>query len=101
MAKQCVFTGRKAVYGNRKTYRGKAKYLGGVGKKITGPTCKRSAASSTARSSGCGYRRRPSAADWSSSRLRSSRSRRLWCKLFTDNELGQSTLRATRRLPCP
>ncbi len=31
MAKQCVFTGRKAVYGNKK-----AKYLGGVGKKITG-----------------------------------------------------------------
>lgn len=36
MAKTCVFTGRKAAYGNKKTYRGKAKYLGGVGKKITG-----------------------------------------------------------------
>ena len=36
MAKTCVFTGKKAAYGNRKTYRGKAKYLGGVGKKITG-----------------------------------------------------------------
>jgi large subunit ribosomal protein L28 len=36
MAKSCVFTGRTAVYGNKKTYRGKAKYLGGVGKKITG-----------------------------------------------------------------
>ena len=36
MAKACVFTGRKAVFGNQKTYRGKAKYLGGVGKKITG-----------------------------------------------------------------
>ena len=36
MAKTCVFTGKKAGYGNRKTYRGKAKYLGGVGKKITG-----------------------------------------------------------------
>lgn len=36
MAKTCVFTGRKATYGNQKTYRGKAKYLGGVGKKITG-----------------------------------------------------------------
>ena len=35
MAKTCVFTGKKAVYGNRKNYRGKAKYLGGVGKKIT------------------------------------------------------------------
>ena len=36
MAKACVFTGRKAAFGNKKTYRGKAKYLGGVGKKITG-----------------------------------------------------------------
>jgi len=36
MAKTCVFTGRAAVFGNQKTYRGKAKYLGGVGKKITG-----------------------------------------------------------------
>jgi large subunit ribosomal protein L28 len=36
MAKTCAFTGRTAVFGNKKTYRGKAKYLGGVGKKITG-----------------------------------------------------------------
>jgi large subunit ribosomal protein L28 len=36
MAKKCFFTGKTAAYGNRKTYRGKAKYLGGVGKKITG-----------------------------------------------------------------
>jgi large subunit ribosomal protein L28 len=36
MAKTCVFTGRTSSYGNKKTYRGKAKYLGGVGKKITG-----------------------------------------------------------------
>ncbi|MBM3980237.1 MAG: 50S ribosomal protein L28 [Planctomycetes bacterium] len=36
MAKTCVFTGKKAVKGNRKKYRGKAKYLGGVGKKILG-----------------------------------------------------------------
>lgn len=36
MAKSCAFTGRTAVFGNQKTYRGKAKYLGGVGKKITG-----------------------------------------------------------------
>ena len=36
MAKSCVFTGKTAVYGNRKKYRGKAKYLGGVGKKILG-----------------------------------------------------------------
>lgn len=36
MAKQCAFTDRKMSFGNQKTYRGKAKYLGGVGKKITG-----------------------------------------------------------------
>ncbi|MGL6073157.1 MAG: 50S ribosomal protein L28 [Fimbriiglobus sp.] len=36
MPKKCVFTGRSVVFGNQKTYRGKAKYLGGVGKKITG-----------------------------------------------------------------
>ena len=36
MAKKCVFTGRTGAFGNSKTYRGKAKYLGGVGKKITG-----------------------------------------------------------------
>jgi large subunit ribosomal protein L28 len=40
MAKTCIFTGRKAVKGNRLKYRGKAKYLGGVGKKILG-TAKR------------------------------------------------------------
>jgi large subunit ribosomal protein L28 len=36
MAKKCFFTGKGDAYGNQKTYRGKAKYLGGVGKKITG-----------------------------------------------------------------
>jgi large subunit ribosomal protein L28 len=36
MSKQCAFTDRKMSFGNQKTYRGKAKYLGGVGKKITG-----------------------------------------------------------------
>jgi large subunit ribosomal protein L28 len=36
MAKKCAFTGRSTKLGNQKTYRGKAKYLGGVGKKITG-----------------------------------------------------------------
>jgi len=36
MAKTCEFTGRTSAMGNQKTYRGKAKYLGGVGKKITG-----------------------------------------------------------------
>ena len=38
MAKSCEFTGRSHAMGNTKTYRGKAKYLGGVGKKITGIT---------------------------------------------------------------
>lgn len=36
MSKTCAFTGRTVGFGNQKTYRGKAKYLGGVGKKITG-----------------------------------------------------------------
>jgi large subunit ribosomal protein L28 len=36
MSKTCAFTGRSVSFGNQKTYRGKAKYLGGVGKKITG-----------------------------------------------------------------
>lgn len=36
MSKTCVFTGRSVQFGNSKQYRGKAKYLGGVGKKITG-----------------------------------------------------------------
>jgi large subunit ribosomal protein L28 len=36
MGMQCSVCGKKPVRGNQKTYRGKAKYLGGVGKKITG-----------------------------------------------------------------
>jgi large subunit ribosomal protein L28 len=36
MGMQCSVCGKKPVKGNQKTYRGKAKYLGGVGKKITG-----------------------------------------------------------------
>ena len=36
MAKTCIFTGKTSSFGNSKTYRGRAKYLGGVGKKITG-----------------------------------------------------------------
>jgi large subunit ribosomal protein L28 len=36
MGMQCAMCGKKPVIGNQKTYRGKAKYLGGVGKKITG-----------------------------------------------------------------
>ena len=38
MGMQCSVCGKKPVLGNQKTYRGKAKYLGGVGKKITGTT---------------------------------------------------------------
>lgn len=38
MSKVCYFTGRKVEYGKTKRYRGRAKYLGGVGKKITGIT---------------------------------------------------------------
>src|SRR5215211_1040160 len=36
MGMQCALCAKKPVLGNQKTYRGKAKYLGGVGKKITG-----------------------------------------------------------------
>lgn len=36
MGMQCELCGKKPRLGNQKTYRGKAKYLGGVGKKITG-----------------------------------------------------------------
>jgi large subunit ribosomal protein L28 len=38
MGMQCAVCGKKPVLGNQKTYRGKAKYLGGVGRKITGTT---------------------------------------------------------------
>jgi large subunit ribosomal protein L28 len=36
MAKQCQVCGKKPQLGNTVTHRGKAKYLGGVGTKITG-----------------------------------------------------------------
>ena len=36
MGQQCAVCGKKPVVGNQKCYRGKAKYLGGVGRKITG-----------------------------------------------------------------
>jgi large subunit ribosomal protein L28 len=36
MPRVCFFTGKKTSYGNKVTHRGKAKYLGGVGTKITG-----------------------------------------------------------------
>ena len=36
MGMMCAICEKKPQLGNQKTYRGKAKYLGGVGKKITG-----------------------------------------------------------------
>ena len=36
MPRVCELTGRKTRHGGRVTRRGKAKYLGGVGRKITG-----------------------------------------------------------------
>jgi large subunit ribosomal protein L28 len=36
MGMQCDVCGKKPVKGNQYTYRGKAKYLGGVGRKPTG-----------------------------------------------------------------
>ena len=36
MARKCEFTGKKTIFGNSVTRRGKAKYLGGVGRKTTG-----------------------------------------------------------------
>ena len=36
MGKQCDVCGKKPVMGNQVTIRGKAKYLGGVGTKVTG-----------------------------------------------------------------
>jgi large subunit ribosomal protein L28 len=36
MARHCEICGKTAVMGNRVTTRGKAKYLGGVGTKVTG-----------------------------------------------------------------
>jgi large subunit ribosomal protein L28 len=36
MSRVCYFTGKRTKSGNSITRRGKAKYLGGVGRKITG-----------------------------------------------------------------
>jgi large subunit ribosomal protein L28 len=36
MAQQCEVCGKKPTVGNQVTHRGKAKYLGGVGTKVTG-----------------------------------------------------------------
>jgi large subunit ribosomal protein L28 len=38
MSRICYFTGKKTASGNTISRRGKAKYLGGVGRKITGIT---------------------------------------------------------------
>lgn len=38
MPRVCKFTGRRTTTGNTYTLRGKAKYLGGVGTKVTGKT---------------------------------------------------------------
>ena len=38
MPRVCHFTGKKTTFGNQITHRGKAKYLGGVGRKVTGIT---------------------------------------------------------------
>lgn len=35
MPRVCEFTGVKTIRGNKLRYRGKAKYLGGIGKKVT------------------------------------------------------------------
>ena len=36
MARVCCFTGKKTTFGRSIARRGKAKYLGGVGRKVTG-----------------------------------------------------------------
>ena len=36
MPRVCYFTGKKTTFGRQITHRGKAKYLGGVGTKVTG-----------------------------------------------------------------
>jgi large subunit ribosomal protein L28 len=41
MPRVCHFTGRKTSFGKQITHRGKAKYLGGVGTKITGITARK------------------------------------------------------------
>lgn len=38
MGRKCHYTGKKTSFGNKVTRRGKAKYLGGVGRKTTGIT---------------------------------------------------------------
>jgi large subunit ribosomal protein L28 len=41
MPRVCYFTGKKTSFGNQITHRGKAKYLGGVGTKVTGVSARK------------------------------------------------------------
>lgn len=41
MPRVCYYTGKKTSFGKQITHRGKAKYLGGVGTKITGITARK------------------------------------------------------------
>lgn len=41
MARKCPLTGKKTIFGRSYARRGKAKYLGGVGTKVTGITKRR------------------------------------------------------------
>lgn len=41
MPRVCHFTGKKTSMGKQITHRGKAKYLGGVGTKVTGVTARK------------------------------------------------------------
>ena len=41
MPRVCYFTGKKTTFGSQITHRGKAKYLGGVGTKVTGITARK------------------------------------------------------------
>ena len=38
MSRECYFTGKRTIFGQSISRRGKAKHLGGVGKKVTGIT---------------------------------------------------------------
>ncbi|WP_320046845.1 50S ribosomal protein L28 [uncultured Ilyobacter sp.] len=41
MARKCPYTGKQTIFGRSIARRGKAKYLGGVGRKVTGITKRR------------------------------------------------------------
>jgi len=41
MARRCPFTGKQTIFGRSIARRGKAKYLGGVGRKVTGVSKRR------------------------------------------------------------